>query len=154
MSFELSKSQMVEMILGYDTTIGNLDRQLKDLKEKRGILERRLLNLMEEHQEKSFSDDAGRTISRSDRLVVNVRKEQKNAWFDWLEEIGRPDLIKTDVNKNSLNALVRKIIKGEENHALPEFFDLSEDIFYPPKVSIKLGQKSLRKAAADADTEE
>lgn len=146
----LSKSQLVEIILALDMTIGNLEHQIKELKRRSSEAERRLISLMESQEEKGFTDDSGRSIKRNDRMILTVRNDQKRLWFDWLDSIKRGDLVKTDVNKNSLNALLRKIIRGEEKLPLPEFLDIAKDIFFLPHIDIKIGAKSLRKSASEA----
>lgn len=105
---------------------------------------------MDQEQILVFQTEDGKKIRRKDRLFVTVRREDQERWFTWLEEVGRSDLIKTGFNMNSLNGLVRKIIRGEEeDKALPDFLDLEKDIFFLHGIEIKLGNKSLRKAASE-----
>jgi hypothetical protein len=106
---------------------------------------------MEEEDLQGFKTEDGRSISRADRIFVTVRRENESQLFDWLDEIGRGDLVKTGVNANSLNSLIRKIIKGEEKKPLPEFLNMETDLFYKHRIDIKMGARSLRKAASEVE---
>lgn len=148
---ELTKEQLVDLVLALDVQIGTLERSLKELEKQQAEFERQLVARMEEHDEVAYLDDNGRKVTRDDRMYLSIRNEQKPQWFEWLHDIRRADLVRMDFNKSSLNAIIKKIIRGELDHKLPEVFDLQRDLFFKPHVSIKLGQKSLRKAASEAE---
>lgn len=148
-----TKQGLVATILALDLGIGNLENQLKDLKNRQQNAENQLVDLMEEEGETSYTDEDGKKITRRDKMFVSTRRDMQHLWFRWLESIGRNDLIKTDFNKTSLNALIRKIVAGDENHPLPAFLDMENDVFFKHSVEIKLGRKSLRRAAADAGSD-
>ena len=146
----LNKEQLVASILGFDISIGNLENQLKQLKKNQIEAERQLVEIMETEGLTSYSDESGRKVNRADKMFITIRADQKELWFSWVESLGRSDLIKTDINKNSLNALVKKAIRGtSDGIELPDFFDMQRDLFFIPHIEIKLGAKSLRKAAAE-----
>lgn len=150
----LTKHQLVELILAFDLSIGNLEREVTGLKKQQREHEKQLIELMENDGEQAFIDESGRKIARNDRMILTVKAADKERWFEWIEEIGRGDLVKTDINKNSLNAIIKKIIRGEEpKWSLPDFFDLQRDLFFLPRVDIKFGQRSLRKLAAESEME-
>lgn len=147
-SMKLTKNQLVEMILATDVTIGNLERQLKNIKKIQSDNESALTEIMEVEEIRSFKTEDGKTVNRQDKPYFTLRNDDKPAWFDWIDSIGRGDLIKTDVNKNSFNALLKKSI--EEGTPLPDFFDLSKDVFFRPHIQIQSGRKSLRRSAEEA----
>ena len=151
---QLNKHQLVEMILALDLSIGNVEQQAKELRKQLAIAEYQLCQKMEDEDLQSFTTEDGRKVTRNDKLFVTIRKDKRREWFEWLEEIGRGDVIQEVANARTVNSLVKKVIKGEENWPMPEFLDQERDIFYKPHVDIKMGAKSLRKMATDAGRDE
>lgn len=146
---DLNKHQIVEFILAMDTTIGNLERQLKDAKKQQSENESKLAEMMEQDGERSFTTESGLTVNRKDKVFITLRHQDKETWFTWLEKIGRGDLVKTDVNKRSFDAVVKDAI-ADGSIQFPACFNVADDLYFKPKIEVKQGKRSLRKAASDA----
>lgn len=147
----LTKDQMVETILGYDVAIGNLERQIKVLKEQQADTEAKLLFRMDNDGDVKFTDTQGRTVAKDEQLIMSVDGSDKQLWFDWADEIKRPEIVKTSINRRTLSSLIRKAIRCEDpSITIPRFLDIEKDIFWKPRITIKLGRRSLRRQASEA----
>lgn len=151
---KLDRQQLVDMILSCDVSISALENQLRNLKKQQADYEQQLYTQLENEDLQGFVTEDGKAIKRIDKLFVTTRKPDQQKWFEWLCDIGRGDLIKTDFNKTSLNSLIRKIIKGDVPYPMPEFLNIENDVFFSHRIEIKLGNKSLRKAAKEFGEEQ
>lgn len=67
--------------------------------------------------------DVGRISLEKPRLFANVLKENTEALFSYLNDIGRQDLIKPGVHPSTLSSFVGEMT--EEGRTLPEFINVS-----------------------------
>lgn len=82
-----------------------------------------LMQHMEDYEKTKTAtyDGLGYAIIPKPRLYANCSEENKEELFDYLEKIKRTDLIKTDVNAQTLSAFVREQLElGTE---IPKFIN-------------------------------
>ncbi len=98
-------------------------RQIDEAEERLKPLKRRKEWLERTHIPTAF-DDQGVTVLKVDGLgrfslrgdaFVSIKRGMKPKVFEWLDDMGKGDLIKKEVNPSTLKALTKAMIKeGEE----------------------------------------
>lgn len=71
--------------------------------------------VMEDEGIQRLSVDGVGRVSLTADMHVSVKEGQKDAFYDWLRDNGREDLIQPTVNSSTLKATVKNMVKqGEE----------------------------------------
>lgn len=70
-----------------------------------------------------YVTEGGKKVSIKQKLYTGFLVVNREKVFSWLHEVGRPDAIKTDVNKSTLRTIVRTYME-EGNHEIPEYITL------------------------------
>jgi len=115
----------VPEVLALLKTVRDMDDNMKYLKSRYGELAKELKEVIvpkkfEEEAITSITVDGFRyTVSKSSR--TSITKEQREAAYIWLREMGLQDLIAETVNSSTLSAAARDLME--------EGIDLPEDLF-------------------------
>lgn len=114
-------------------------RNLKDKKEKlegelsdtnkaiRRLAEQEIPEYMEENEIEKISIDGVGTLYTTLKIYANVKKENKEAFYNWLREHGNEDMVQEYVFPATLNAFAKEQLN--EGKPLPD--DLIEARLYP-----------------------
>jgi hypothetical protein len=125
------------------TDLVNLDSDIKALSESldrlKGEREQKQLELIQEMQEQDLTefsvDNIGKRFAMKKDIFANCLAQDKPKLLEALIENGYGDIVKTDVNPKSLNALVKEItVNGEEE--LPAYLKDVLNIYIKPKISV------------------
>ena len=97
-----------------------LEQQLEVAKAQLETTKQAILEMFEtQDKERTATYDGVGFISRTKpRLYASCREENKPALFDYIREEGREDLIKENVNPQTLSSFVTELI--ENGKAVPE----------------------------------
>ena len=125
------------------TELVKLDAAIKEtgthLDELKSIREEKQLELIQEMQEQDLTefsvDNIGKRFTMKKDIFANCLAQDKPKLLDVLIENGYSDIVKTDVNPKSLNALVKELTaNGEEE--LPAYLQDVLNIYVKPKISV------------------
>lgn len=125
------------------TELVDLDIQIKSASETldklKSLREEKQLELIQEMQEQDLSefsvDNIGKRFAMKKDIFANCLAQDKPKLLDVLIENGYGDIVKTDVNPKSLNALVKELTaNGEEE--LPAYLQDVLNIYVKPKISV------------------
>lgn len=125
------------------TELVDLDVQIKSagetLDKLKSLREEKQLELIQEMQEQDLSefsvDNIGKRFAMKKDIFANCLAQDKPKLLDVLIENGYGDIVKTDVNPKSLNALVKELTaNGEEE--LPAYLQDVLNIYVKPKISV------------------
>jgi len=113
-------------------------RELRDQKEKleadlkdvnlsiRKLAEHQIPEYMDEHEIEKLSVSGVGTVYLTTKVYANVKKENQEAFFEWLRETGNEELIREAVHPSTLNAFAKEQLS--EGKELP---DVLEARLYP-----------------------
>lgn len=125
------------------TELVELDNQIycmsHDLEALKSQKEQKQLELIQEMQEQDLTefsvDNIGKRFAMKKDVFANCLAQDKPKLLDILIENGYGDIVKTDVNPKSLNALVKELtVNGEEE--LPAYLKDVLNIYIKPKISV------------------
>lgn len=93
-----------------------LDAELKGVNERIQKIEREeLVNAMDDAEVEKFTVDGVGTIFQKVNIFAYVKKDDQEAFFDWLRVTDRGDLIKETVHPATLSAFAKELLEaGEE----------------------------------------
>ena len=129
-------SDIATNLVDLDVKIKQLSIELDELKEKREQQQLELIQEMQEQDLTEFSvDNIGKRFAMKKDIFANCLAQDKPRLLDVLIENGYGDIVKTDVNPKSLNALVKELtVNGEEE--LPAYLKDVLNIYVKPKISV------------------
>ena len=129
-------SDIATELVDLDVRIKQLSAELDELKEKREQSQLELIQEMQEQDLTEFSvDNIGKRFAMKKDIFANCLAQDKPKLLDVLIENGYGDIVKTDVNPKSLNALVKELtVNGEEE--LPAYLKDVLNIYVKPKISV------------------
>ncbi len=131
------KEVLLEQVLDIRKKIKELDGLLSEAKQSRGELETKLIQIMDDSNEKSFKHIVFNcNVIRKETLYVSIDKEKKDEAFRWIEEdCGRKDMIKPAVHNKTLSSFIGNRLK--EGETVPqEIFKY----FFKPELSIVMSK--------------
>lgn len=99
--------------------VDDLDEMLSTAKKRKEELEQKLLDLMMNDEVEKFVY-AGKTFYPSVKLWASLKAETKEQAVEWLKDSEFSDIVKEQVNSQSLSALVKEL---RDNGDLPEAFE-------------------------------
>lgn len=125
------------------TELVRLDQAIKEtgshLDELKSVREEKQLELIQEMQEQDLTefsvDNIGKRFAMKKDIFANCLAQDKPKLLDVLIENGYGDIVKTDVNPKSLNALVKELTSNGEDE-LPEYLKDVLNIYVKPKISV------------------
>jgi hypothetical protein len=117
--------------------IDELEERLKELKKLNEQQESQLIEMMLAEEVDKFVF-AGRTFYPSTRLWASLKAESKDEAIEWLEQSDYADLVKKQVNSQSLSSLVKEL---RENDEMPEEFEQYLNISERVTLTIRKGAK-------------
>lgn len=117
--------------------IEQLEEQLKALKKQSEQQENQLIEMMISEDVDKFVF-AGKTFYPSVRLWASLKAEEKEAAIEFLEESEYADLVKKQVNTQSLSSLVKEL---RENNEMPSDFEQYLNITERVTLNVRKGAK-------------
>lgn len=136
----------METVVQQNPIIELADRLVAIRDEKDALAEReKELNKLEEETERQLfelmiSEDlekftyAGRTFRPEVKTYASIKAECKKEAFQWLRENGFGDLIKEQVNPQSLSSLYKEL---DENGELTEDFSQLLNVYQKQKIAVR-----------------
>jgi hypothetical protein len=113
-----------------------LSEREKELNKLEEETERQLFELMISEDLEKFTY-AGRTFRPEVKTYASIRAECKEEAFAWLKENGYGDLVKEQVNAQSLTSLYKEL---DENGELPEEFAQLLNVYQKQKIAVRRGR--------------
>lgn len=99
-------------------SLDELESRQKELNKEKEQIERELFEMMLAEDVEKFTRN-GRTFSPQVKTYASINAEYREAAFQWLKDNGFGDLVKEQVNTNSLTSWYKEQIEEGE---LPEEF--------------------------------
>lgn len=115
-----------------------LEAEVKALGAEIEAIEADLSDLMVEEEIQRF-DRAGQLFYLSTRTMASAKAEDKDALFAWLKQNGYGDLVKEQVNAQSLNSFAKELLA--EADQLPEGLEGLLNIYEKTTVSVRKAAK-------------
>lgn len=109
------------------------EKELNKLEEE---TERQLFELMISEDLEKFTY-AGRTFRPEVKTYASIKAECKEEAFAWLKENGFGDLVKEQVNAQSLTSLYKEL---DDNGELPEEFAQLLNVYQKQKIAVRRGR--------------
>lgn len=128
--------ELADRLLAIRDELDRLEERRKELTALEEQTERQLFDLMMTEEVEKFTR-AGRTFRPEIKTYASIKAECKEAAFQWLRENGYGDLIKEQVNTQSLTSLYKEL---DDNGELPEEFTAMLNIYHKQKVAIRKGR--------------
>lgn len=113
-----------------------LDKQLKETNKLKEELEQQLIEMMMLDDVDKFVY-AGKTFFPSVRLWASLKAETKEEAIEWLKSSGFADLVKEQVNTQSLSSLVKEL---KENDEMPEEFEQFLNVTEKISLNVRKGR--------------
>ena len=126
---------LAKELLKFDNAIKDTEKVLEYLKQKRGELEKQLVNEMIDEEVGNLSIE-GNKIYLSTRISVSPKAGMKDELFHALTDNGFAAIIKSTINANTLTATVREIMEHNDNK-LPDWLADKVSLFSITKANIK-----------------
>lgn len=124
---------VLAIYLDKDAEIDALEIKIKDLSASRAIAEQAVLDKMAEQGISNFKA-LGKSVTRSERIIPSVLKDDRENQMEWLRENGAASLITETVNSNTFGAYIRStFIEPGNEDKLPSFIK----VFREPKLLIR-----------------
>lgn len=117
--------------------LGHLEARVKELNQRKEEIEQRLIDIMRTEEVEKFTRN-GYTFFPSVKTYASLRADAKEYGIHWLKENGYGDLVKEQVNTQSLSSLYRE---WEENGEIPEDFLPYLSIHEKITVNVRKGRK-------------
>lgn len=128
----VNKKELLEAILEARLQVQMKDEELSCAKDVQNEAERKLAEIMETEDTKSFKIEGLATVTRTEILYVSVVKDDRDKLLLWAdEECGRPDLIKRTIHGSTLKSFIGQRIKDGE--PVPSFINQ----YYKPGLTIR-----------------
>ena len=125
--------ELADKLLAIRDELDQLEERRKELTALEEQTERQLFELMMVEELEKFTR-GGRTFRPEIKTYASIRADCKEAAFQWLKENGYGDLVKEQVNTQSLTSLYKEL---EENGELPEEFISMLNVYQKQKVAIR-----------------
>lgn len=127
-----NKKELLEVILEARMQVAKIDEALAQAKDAQSDAERKLADIMEAEDTKSFKIEGLATVTRTEILYVNVLKDNREKLLQWVdEECGRSDIIKRTIHGSTLKSFIGQRIK--EGEPVPSFINQ----YYKPGLAIR-----------------
>lgn len=122
----VDRRALLEAVLEARVEVDDAEARFEAAKEKKTEAERKLIEHMEQTDERSFKADSPHgivSVSIVQKLYTSVEKDDKDTLLKWVdEECGRPDIIKRDIHPQTLTSFIsQRIEKGEP---VPSFIQM------------------------------
>jgi hypothetical protein len=108
----------------------------KELNKLEEETERQLFELMISEDLEKFTY-AGRTFRPEVKTYASIKAEWKEEAFAWLKENGFGDLVKEQVNAQSLTSLYKEL---DESGELPEEFAQLLNVYQKQRIAVRRGR--------------
>ena len=128
--------ELADKLLAIRDELDRLEERRKELTALEEQTERQLFDLMMTEEVEKFTR-AGRTFRPEIKTYASIKAECKEAAFRWLRENGYGDLVKEQVNPQSLTSLYKEL---DDSGELPEEFTAMLNIYHKQKVAIRKGR--------------
>jgi len=124
----VDKGKLLSDVIEARDRVEKSEEETSAAKILRDEAERKLRELMELLEEKSFKTEDGILVVRKETLRASMVKDKKKEAMAWLdEECGRADLIKRTVNAKSFTTFIKQ--RMEKRESVPN--DLVKTYFQP-----------------------
>ena len=129
-------SDIATELVELETAIKRISEELDNFKSQKEQKQLELIQEMQEQDLTEFSvDNIGKRFAMKKDIFANCLAQDKPKLLEVLIENGYGDIVKTDVNPKSLNALVKELtVNGEEE--LPAYLKDVLNIYVKPKISV------------------
>lgn len=127
---------LADQLLAIRNEQDELDARIKELNKQEEVIERQLFEMMVNEEVEKFTRN-GKTFAPTVRTYASIKAECKEATFAWLKENGYGDLVKEQVNANSLTSLYKEM---DESGELPEEFSDMLNVYQKQSVVIRKGR--------------
>ena len=128
--------ELADRLLEIRDELNRMEERRKELTALEEQIEQQLFDLMMTEEVEKFTR-AGRTFRPEIKTYASIKAECKEAAFRWLKENGYGDLVKEQVNTQSLTSLYKEL---DDNGELPEEFTSMLNIYQKQKVAIRRGR--------------